>query len=144
MKNETEKLHLQQIKEETSKQIFALQDKTIYARVKHVSAYVEALLFSESETFGEVDTLADSAKEKIREWIKTFVLRAESTLIETDYTSEQTGHDLFFTQFRHGVGFWEKDFCNESQGKLLTQFAHELPEFVSFFVNEITNEIEVG
>jgi hypothetical protein len=41
-------------------------------------------------------------------------------LARSDYTPELAGHDLWYTQGGHGVGFWEGDHCTDDDGEKLT------------------------
>lgn len=46
--------------------------------------------------------------------------------------AEQLGHDLWLTQNRHGVGFWDRfygDEEGEAEGRRLTDIAHKVGEF---------------
>lgn len=95
---------------------------------KMILAYLDALAWSE----GFDQDPSKGLKIRARVICKSFLDKAEPILLETDYTSEQAGHDLYFTQHRHGVGFWEGDHCTIKQGQGLTDLAHTLKEISPF------------
>lgn len=66
----------------------------------------------------------------IREFeiLDNFFELTEDILDKTEYSHSQTCHDLYLTKNGHGCGFWENDYCNEEQGKKLTEIANSLGE----------------
>lgn len=53
------------------------------------------------------DTLATARRDCVLfQWRNRALLRAAYA---TGYTVEQAGHDFYFTQAGHGVGYWDRD-----------------------------------
>lgn len=77
---------------------------------------------------------------KLKEMAKTdcqkFLELAGPILEQTDYTDEQTGHDLYLTRQGHGCGFWEGDHCTKDQGNALTEIVKKNFKSLNIFEYE--------
>ncbi len=115
-----------------------------------LSSYIQAALWSTTNPDNEDndDTnlegyeVSEDCEQKLREMLVKF-LSDNSAVIEkaeildrlAGEKADQFGFDLWMTQHRHGVGFWEDDTWSEKEGKELTELAQKLPE-INLYVNE--------
>lgn len=108
----------------------------IKKNLNYYSAYFEALFFAEVTSDNDYLKRYDydfsniNTNDLIKQFkqLDYFFNEADSILENTDYTHEQACHDFYFTRCGHGVGFWENDYCNEDQGKKLTEIAEQYGE----------------
>lgn len=100
----------------------------------YYGAYFEAMFWADvdgsDDIQGDYDIMDidNDMLEKMCKELDAFFEKAGPILGESDYTHDQACHDFYFTRCGHGVGFWENDHCNESQGQALTDIAKEFNE----------------
>lgn len=92
-----------------------------YAEEKIYTGFMEALLFGESDNSDEsggepldanysFNDFAPSANDTMKKIVRAFWNDCYSMLNDENESYEQNGHDLYFTIFGHGVGFWDGDY----------------------------------
>lgn len=109
----------------------------IASQLSYYSSYFEAVLFGEGDMndnsncpemldniFSIYDIDQISLLEQFQE-LDLFFKEADDTLEKTDYDHDHACHDFYFTRVRHGVGFWENDYCEENEGQILTDLAQD-------------------
>lgn len=94
----------------------------------------------------DTDSLQDAARDKLTSLCTQFAKENAETLLACigtgDCTWEQAGYDLWQTQHRAGVGFWETPDWPEVAGEALTQAARKLPEELGLTLND-RGELEI-
>ena len=102
---------------------------------KMLDAYIECAFWSSVHFDDENDNcgtpmdsmdldLAGEAKEAMAKDCDDFLALLESEGVEWqgELSSDQMGHDFWFTRNRHGVGFWDRGLGE--LGDVLTKWAH--------------------
>lgn len=103
------------------------------------SAYLEAVEFTDFGEEGQPEhgsTFAQSALNKAKEEIKTFILSNPKLIRDYESISNmsyaQLGHDIWFTRNRYGLGFWDRGLGE--LGEELTAAAHNMGEIQAVFL----------
>lgn len=93
---------------------------------------IAALWSSTDENEEPIDTnysLSDCSDEMLNQAIKDCKDFQEQNAEDLkDYPIANAGHDFWLTRNHHGAGFWECDFCEEDEGKRLTESAQKFRE----------------
>lgn len=102
--------------------MYNIKDKQLR---KFVISYVETLLWSEGDQFGDYsyDDFTDTAKEEIISDCESMLYdETLQTLLSGGlYTVETAGHDFALTRNDHGAGYWDRGLGDI--GELLTKEA---------------------
>lgn len=103
---------------------------------KILNSYLEAALWTESDTIGDDFTIYDfddDSREAAKIEISNFMSKANQYLV--GIPEDSIGHDIWLTRNRHGAGFWDRDYLDAEAGKVLTDLAHEMGERSLFTKN---------
>ena len=96
-----------------------------------ISAYLEAIKFTDDPFENGKDGFHDSNSEKIEKSCCEFMRRAEELCPQIDWNDPETvghaAHDFWLTRNGHGAGFWDGDWPDEI-GKQLTALSKEFGE----------------
>ena len=98
----------------------------------NVKQYLETALWSTNDDAGEpldsnydLEDLSPEAVDKANEDWSNFIKKAGSLL--DNLSLSDVAHDFWLTRNRHGAGFWDGDYSEET-GKKLTEIAHSFGE----------------
>lgn len=82
-----------------------------------VEAYLTAALWAETDDNGQpfdknysMKDISEEFHNKSKRDCQTFINEINNKLEDTDFDSEELGHDFWLTRNRHGAGFWDGNY----------------------------------
>jgi hypothetical protein len=101
-----------------------------------IAGYIACLLWLlTDENGGEIrdayaDHISPESMDKIRRECADFYNANRETLERGGWSDEQAGHDFYLTRNRHGAGFWDREWNDETRSvrTRLTDNAHAYGE----------------
>lgn len=97
-----------------------------------ISAYIECLLWAETDAHGEpldahynIYSLSAESHSRIMRDCHCFLLVASTSGIDLSGLEAQTGHDFWLTRNSHGSGFWDRpEIYGEENARILSIMSH--------------------